>query len=123
MIYLKFHIRLLKIKHDGPLDKSLALVYNLWSNCDQYLQFQTMQSHLHLAWMALVVWQVSVGLEYHQENNCGFAKYHLLDASVYNQAHSFQAAISCLVSYNESHISFKVLGLLKYAAPKSYHPW
>lgn len=38
-----FSHQILKSPHDGPLDKSLALVNNLWSYCDQYLQLQTMQ--------------------------------------------------------------------------------
>lgn len=78
--------------------------------------------HLHLAWTQLVVRQVSSGLEYHQENDCGFAKYHLVDASVSNQPHNFPAAISCSVSHNESPISFKISGLLKYAVPKIVSP-
>lgn len=57
--------------------------------------------------------QVSSGLEYHQENDCGFAKYHLVDASVSNQPHRFPAAISCSESHNGSPISFKILGLLR----------
>lgn len=80
------------------------------------------KSHLHLAWTQLVVRQVSLGLEYHQENDCGFAKYHLADASVSNQPHSFPAAISCSASHNESPISFKILGLLKSTIPKIISP-
>lgn len=72
--------------------------------------------------MQLVVRQVSSGLEYHQENDCGFAKYHLVNASVSNQPHRFPAAISCSESHNGSPISFKILGLLKYAVPKIVSP-
>lgn len=74
------------------------------------------KSHLHLAWMGPNVRQVSLLLEYHKMKM--FAKYHLVDASVYNQPHSLAAAISCSASHNESHISLKILCLLKYAVLK-----
>lgn len=74
------------------------------------------KSHLHLAWMGPTVRQVSLVLEYHKMKM--FAKYHLVDASVYNQPHSLAAAISCSASHNESHISLKILCLLKYAVLK-----
>lgn len=77
------------------------------------------KSHLHLAWMKPLVRQVSRVLEYHKKKMiAGLQKYHLVDASVYNQTHSLAAPISCSASHNESHISFKILCLLKYAAHK-----